>query len=110
MTAASSSRSLTVSDLLFGSPQDSEAALTEVLREQGVLSSLDAGLGSISAVGRKAAYSEVASAVRELLDLVLQPEFVIFTVRWPVGGSGRHGRGPGGGVAIRTSAAGGRCR
>jgi hypothetical protein len=42
--------------------------------------------------------------------LVLQPEFVIFTVRWLAGGSGRHGRGPVGGVAATTSAIGGRDR
>jgi hypothetical protein len=71
MTAASSSRSLTVSDLLFGSTQDTAMSLTEALRTHDVLSSLDSGLRQISAVGREAAYSEVASAAREVLDLDL---------------------------------------
>jgi hypothetical protein len=42
--------------------------------------------------------------------LLLQPEFVTFTVRWLAGGSGRHGRGPGGGGARPTSATDGRGR
>ena len=35
--------------------------------------------------------------------LLLQPEFVTFTVHWLAGGSGRHGRGPGGGGAGRPA-------
>jgi hypothetical protein len=38
--------------------------------------------------------------------LVLQPEFVIFTVAWLAAGSGRSWRGAGGVAARRTSAAG----
>ena len=52
----------------------------------------------------------IVREVREETGLVLQPEFVTFTVRWPAGGSGRPGRGPGGGVARPTSAAGDWCR
>jgi hypothetical protein len=40
--------------------------------------------------------------------LVPQPEFVIFTVRWLAGGSGRHERGPAVGVSTTTSATSGR--
>jgi hypothetical protein len=34
---------------------------------------------------------------------MLQPEFVIFTVRWFAGGGGRRQRGPGAGVATRPA-------
>ena len=71
MSAASSSRSLTVSDLMFDSTRGSEATLTEALHEQGLLSSLDTGLRQISAAGREAADREIASAVQEMLDLDL---------------------------------------
>src|SRR5215207_500917 len=58
-----------------------------------------------------AVVAERVLRLRQLVDrLVLQPEFVIFTVRWLAGGSGRHERGLAVGVSTTTSATSGRCQ
>jgi hypothetical protein len=71
MTATITTRPLTTSALLFDDAEDTGQALTQVLREHGVLGGLGPALQQLSQAGREAADSQITTVAQELLDLDL---------------------------------------
>jgi hypothetical protein len=71
MTATITTRPLTTSAFLFDGAEDTGQALTQALREHGVLGALGPALQQLSQAGQEAADSQIATVTQELLDLDL---------------------------------------